>query len=133
MKRLVDFAGVLALLVLAGCAGEDAGMVSVKGKVTYKGKGLPSGTINFVPDTARSSYAELQPDGTYEMKAFPGTHKVFIIAQEDMSNRLPEDRSPTPASIVPNKYTAQATTDLEAVVEEGKDNTFNFDLKDEGK
>ena len=125
-------AGLLMLPILAavvGCLGEDAGMVTVKGKVTYKGKPVPNGTINFVPDTQRSSYTDIQPDGTYSLKAFPGTHKVFVIAQEDMSNRLPEDRNPTPASIVPNKYTHITTTDLVAKVED-KENTIDFDLKD---
>ena len=119
---------VLVLPVLLGCSSEDAGMVPVKGKVTYKGKPVPNGTINFVPDTERSSYADIQPDGTYSLKAFPGTHKVFVIAQEDTSNRLPEERNPTPASIVPNKYTHITTTDLVAKVKD-KENTIDFELK----
>ena len=126
------FIPMLAAALLAGCVNEDAGMVPVKGKVTYRGKPVPNGTINFIPDEQRTSYAEIQPDGTYSLLAFPGTHKVVVVAMQDQANRLPEDRSPLPPPIVPNKYTHITTTDLVAKVED-KENTIDFDLKDEAK
>jgi hypothetical protein len=121
---------LLALPVVAGCIDENAGMVPVKGKVTYRGKPVPNGTINFMPDEMRSAYAEIQPDGSYSLMAFPGTHKVVVMALEDMSDRLPEDRNPLPAPIVPTKYTHVTTTDLKAEVED-KENVIDFELKDD--
>ncbi len=124
-------AGILLALPLAvGCVSEDAGMVPVKGKVTYRGKPVPNGSINFIPDEMRSAYGEIQPDGSYSLMAFPGTHKVVVVALEDMSNRLPEERAPLPAPIVPTKYTHVTTTDLKAEVED-KENVIDFELKDE--
>jgi len=126
---------IAVLLLLAGCRDENAGLVPVKGKVTYKGKPVPNGTINFMPDSGRSAYAEIKPDGSYSLMAIPATHKVVVMALQDNTNRLPEERSPTPPPIVPVKYTHIATTDLKAVVEDkGKEaNTIDFELKDEAK
>ena len=124
---------VVGSLLAAGCNDENAGLVPVKGKVTYKGKPVPNGTINFMPDAGRSAYGEIQPDGTYSLMAIPATHKVVVMALADTSNRLPEERSPLPAPIVPNKYTHISTTDLTAKVEDkgSKPNEFDFELKDE--
>jgi len=122
-------------LLVAGCNNENAGLVPVKGKVTYNGKPVPNGTINFMPDAGRSTYGEIQPDGTYSLMAIPATHKVVVMALNDTSNRLPEERSPLPAPIVPNKYTHITTTDLTAKVEDkgSKPNEIDFDLKDDAK
>jgi hypothetical protein len=130
VRRLVFSA---LLLAVAGCADENAGLVPVQGKVTYQGKPVPNGTINFMPDSGRSAYAEIKPDGTYSLLAIPAAHKVVVMALEDNSARLPEERSPTPPPIVPVKYTHIATTDLTAKVEDkGKEpNVIDFDLKDE--
>jgi hemoglobin len=56
-------------------AGEKA---SVAGCVTYKGKPLPSGVINFVSATIYS--ARINKDGTYELPMIPaGKYKVSIV------------------------------------------------------
>jgi hypothetical protein len=128
-------------LSLPGCSGGGAGLAVVKGKITYKGKPVPNGTINFLPDdgTKPSATGEIQPDGSYELKTFLankpsngaviGKHKVVIVAMMDMANALPEQRTPLPPPIVPMKYTSPATSDLAANVE-NKENTIDFDLQD---
>lgn len=127
-------------LALAGCGGGTSRTAPVKGKVTYKNKPVPNGTITFIPvGYGTSATGELGSDGSYTLTTFksgdgaiPGKHKVIIVAMQDMSARLPEERNPLPPPIVPSKYTSIATTDLEVEVKEG-DNTHNFDLKDETK
>jgi hypothetical protein len=107
--------------------------------VTYKGKPVPNGTITFVPASGHHATGEIGPDGSYVLTTFrpgdgavPGAYKVFIVAMQDMAGRLPEDRTPLPPPIVPNKYTSIATTDLTADVKD-QENTINFVLNDERK
>jgi hypothetical protein len=57
---------------------------------------------------------------------------VVIVAMENMSNRLPEERNPLPSSIIPVKYTSLATSDLRADVKD-QENTIDFNLEDERK
>jgi hypothetical protein len=134
--------GALLVALPCGCSRGNQGLAVVKGKVTYNGKPVPNGTINFLPIDGNkpSATGEIQSDGSYAMKTFLGNrpsdgavigqHKVVIVAMVDMASRLPEERIPLPPPIVPIKYTSPATSDLTAEVEK-KENTINFDLKDE--
>jgi hypothetical protein len=139
VRAAVVFAALMVLL--AGCGGGSEGLAVVKGKVTYNGKPVPNGTVNFMPSDANkpSASGEIQPDGSYSLQTYVrnrpsegaviGEHKVVIVAMQDMAARLPEQRIPLPPPIVPVKYTSPATSDLKAEVEK-KENTINFDLKD---
>jgi hypothetical protein len=138
--------GLLIAFVIcaSGCGGSSDGLAVVKGKITYNGKPVPNGTVNFLPDDGNkpSATGEIQADGTYALQTFLGSrpsegavigkHKVVVVAMQDMATRLPEERSPLPPPIVPIKYTSPATSDLAAQVED-KENTINFDLQDAPK
>lgn len=139
MYRRIPTCGVLVVitLVLAGCGGSKIRTAPVNGKVTYKNKPVPYGTVTFIPESGGPpATGEIQPDGTFRMTtvtsgdgAIIGKHKVVIVAMEDMGDRLPEERNPTPPPIVPTKYTSPATTPLTTEVKDG-DNSPVFDLKD---
>lgn len=129
--------GLLAVAVtVAGCAGGKK-LHPVKGKVTFNGKAVPNGTISFIPQSGQTATGELQKDGSFSLKtpgvgegAATGSYMVIVVAMEDMGARMPEERTPLPPPLVPNKYTSAATTDLKAEVE-AKENVFSFDLKGE--
>jgi hypothetical protein len=125
------------ILLFTSCGPHGEATAIVRGKVTYAGKPVPNGTVNFIPDRGPSATGEIQPDGSYTLMTYKagdgaviGAHKVIIVAMQDMNNRLPENRTPLPPPIVPVKYTSLATSDLTADVQK-KENTINFDLKDE--
>ena len=129
-------AAALVFTLAAGCGGDRVKTYPVTGKVTYKGKAVPNGTVNFVPASGPSATGELQKDGTFTLMtvtagdgAVAGKHKVVIVAMADSKDALPEARSPTPPPIVPLKFTSLATTPLTADVE-AKGNVIDFDLKD---
>src|SRR5262245_46365839 len=131
----------LSLSLASGCGSGNSGLAIVKGKVTYKGKPVPNGTVNFNPinGTKPSASGKIQPDGSYTLETFLGNrpspgavigqHKVVIVAMQDQEGILPEQRAALPPPIVPSKYTHPNTTDLKADVE-NKENVIDFDLKD---
>jgi len=131
----------LALCTVPGCGGRSNGLAVVKGKVTYRGKPVPNGTVNFNPVNGNkpSASGRIQPDGSYTLETFLGSrpsigavigsHKVIIVAMQDQEGILPEQRAALPPPIVPAKYTHPNTTDLIAEVED-KENTIDLDLKD---
>ncbi len=138
--QLLFFRMVLVVVMLAagGCGPHGETTAIVRGKVTYKGKAVPNGTVNFIPVKGPAATGEIQPDGSYTLTTYKsgdgavlGKHKVIVVAMQDMGSVLPESRNPLPPPIVPMKYTSLATTDLTADVEQ-KENTINFDLT-EGK
>lgn len=126
----------LALALIASAVGcKESNLAIVKGKVTYKDQPVTSGTITFFAADKPSAYGDLQPDGTYTLKtdkpgdgATPGSYKVIVVAMQDQTNLLPEQKSPLPAPTVPVKYTGLATTDLTAEVEKNKENIIDFNL-----
>src|SRR5262245_45401784 len=138
---VVFIAATLALAPSSSCGSSANGLAIVKGKVTYKGKPVPSGTVNFNPVDGNkpSASGKIQPDGSYTLETFLGNrpslgavigqHTVVIVAMQDQEGILPEQRAALPPPIVPSKYTHPNTTDLTAEVEK-KENVIDFDLKD---
>src|SRR5262245_3718556 len=128
VSRVSCLIGVsVAALALAGCGSSGPKTAPVRGTVTYKGKPVPNGTVTFIPDAGHHATGDIRPDGSYTLTTFkpgdgavPAKYKVIVVAMQDMTGRLPEDRTPLPPPIVPNKYTSIATTDLVAEVKAGE-------------
>ena len=123
-------------LCLAGCGGGSR-TVPVRGTVTFKGKPVPNGTVTFIPDSGPHATGEIGPDGSYTLTTYktgdgavPGSYKVVVVAMQDTSTQLPEDRTPLPPPIVPTSTRASRHTDLKAEVKD-EENTIDFDLKGE--
>jgi hypothetical protein len=85
-------AGLISLLVIAGCVGTSnepmfsGKTIPVKGTVTYKGKPLKRGVVRFEPDAGREAEGTIGPDGTFTLTTFqpgdgaiPGAHRVAVF------------------------------------------------------
>lgn len=130
--------GVLLMVVTwMGCSSSgDLPTAQVKGKVTYKGKPVTSGTVMFVPDKGPAATGEIDKDGTYLLGTYDiddgavlGWHKVAITALEDIGGLLPEQPKALPAPTVPAKYLSQETSGLRVEVKSDV-NEFDFPLVD---
>lgn len=126
---------VVALAFLAGCSSKRGlETAPVSGKVTYKGKPLPNGTVMFVPGEGPAATGEIDKDGNYQLTTYAagdgavlGNHKVSITALADIGSALPEQRNPTPPSLLPAKYLSHDTSGLTVEVKRGN-NEANFEL-----
>jgi hypothetical protein len=137
--RLICALLVFATINVAGGCSKKGGMETapVSGKVTYRGKAVPTGTVMFVPGDGPAATGEIGSDGSYKLTTFSpgdgaviGTHKVTITALQGFGNALPEQRSATPPPLVPAKYLSGETSGLVAEVKPKTKNEVNFDLKD---
>jgi len=136
VRTLLLFSLVVALA--AGCT-RKGGLETapVSGKVTYRGKAVPTGTVMFVPDEGPAATGEIGSDGAYKLTTYTtndgavlGKHKVTVTALQGMGDALPEQRSPTPPPLVPAKYLSGETSGLTAEVKAVPNNEVNFDLTD---
>ena len=131
-------AAVLAAAALTGCGDSRQKTAVVRGKVTYKGKPVPHGSVTFMPTgSSPAATGEIQSDGKYTLTTYSsgdgavlGSHKVMIVSIQDTSAKLPEERNPLPPPLVPDKYTNPATTPLTAEVKD-QENTIDFELTGE--
>jgi hypothetical protein len=126
----------LSLIVACalGCGPDGEPTYPVKGKVTYKGKPLTSGTVMFAPLTGPPAIGLINEQGNYELGTYrdrdgavPGPHKVAIVCLDDTGDALPEKASGTPEPKIPAKYISAETSGLKADVAKSP-NQFDFDL-----
>jgi hypothetical protein len=134
--RAVCAAGLLFLA--AGCGAESLELAPVRGKVSYRGQPLRSGSIVFAPHPVRNgpgplARADIQPDGTFQLKsgttlgAVPGLHRVTVVAVTE-TPAVPGQRFTRPRSLLPEKYRDPELSGLSYTVEAGRENVVNFNL-----
>lgn len=129
--------GMAVLLVFAtGCGG--AGNVS--GKVTYQGKPLVWGTVQFEGSDGLIKQANINSDGTYAVQGVAtGAAKVAVSSinpkSSDFQPRVVEGRPPPPPRPevkgwfpIPEKYDTPHKSGLTYTIKAG-DNTIDIELK----
>jgi hypothetical protein len=132
----------------------------VTGTITYKGQAVEGASISFLPVSPDAEPAAGRTDasGTYTLTSvyavkggkgvLPGEYTVLVVKsamppdpdaeaynrgeidEQELTKRQNAKPAPRPIELLPEKYMHPGTTDLKATVEQGKDNTFNFDLTD---
>jgi len=132
--RLCFSVAVLVAVLVAGCDSEPASLNPVRGKVTYHGSPLYTGTIVFTPDesrgtTASLARAEIRQDGTYDLwsldvrGAKAGWYRVTIMAVEGSAG------GGVPRSLVPDKYRDPELSGLACVIKPDQENVVDFNLE----
>lgn len=137
MRRILM---ICLLLVPLGCDRGPA-MGTVTGKVTFDGKGVGEGTIQFFPlQPGPMAASRLAQDGSFELTTLKsgdgarvGEYTVVVVPPSDV-NRLQRELKPgQPWSAkfenIPADVRSELTSSLTAKVESGS-NTFTFDLKE---
>jgi len=131
-------AGML-LALASGCEPGSEPLALVRGKVSYKGIPLSTGTIVFTPDALRGTTgpmarSEIQPDGTYilQTQGLPGAtvgwHRVTVMALESRPVIGPDGDLITPRSLLPEKYRDPELSGLSCQIRGGQENRIDFKL-----
>jgi hypothetical protein len=98
-----------------GKGSADTGTVT--GKVTAKGKPVPGGEVVFRDKDDKDYKAELDKDGSYELKNLkPGEYTIWLRKKDPA------------ATLVPEKYTDPKTSGLKHEVKSGEQ-TFDISLR----
>jgi hypothetical protein len=125
------FALMMIAMLLAGCGPQQNGL-PISGGVTFQGKPLNQGTIQFSPAEGQETFSggSIQ-DGRYLLSAehglAPGKYQVRIYSSEgaaSQSDEPPGERVAPFRERIPAPYNSQTT--LAAEVKEAGDNTFDF-------
>src|SRR6185503_1032703 len=110
---------LLPMLLLAGCADRGPTRVTVKGNVTYQGKPLHSGLLQFVGPESYS-VASVQPDSTVIITdVAPGEIKVGVLEAPQSSGSSSGEKTassgPAPMNLPP-KYRDPAKSGVKYLV-----------------
>jgi hypothetical protein len=128
----------LTLLTLAavGCGGRG----DVSGKVTYKGKPLVFGTVQFEASDKTIKQANIEKDGSYTIPGVPvGEANVAVSSENPQSSAfqpLQREGVPPPPPLpkvegwfaIPPEYQDLSKPKLTYTVKRGQ-NTYDIDLK----
>jgi hypothetical protein len=136
--------GLAVSALFLGCGGpaDDLPRQAVSGTVTFKGKPLEAGMIQFQPGSAGVATAGQTEiaDGKYAISQseglVPGQYLVTITSATPKAAEaptsgppaMPGDAPPPPKETIPAQYNARSK--LTANVTKEGPNTFPFDLKD---
>ena len=119
------------LPLLIGCADSKS---ELKGKVTYKGALLNSGSILFQCESGPVENAQIQGDGTYVISGLPkGKAKVSVTVPQPpqpgpdgVITNEPGTYEPNPV-LIPNKYSNVDTSGLTVDIKDAQQ-TYDIDL-----
>jgi hypothetical protein len=155
VRSVAVVACVLSVFPASGCSRKSRLSVApVRGRVVYRGQGVPKATVIFHPaEVAIEKAKKLRPfayadgQGNFELKTYidgdgapPGTYRVSIIAvstgpmsrgRKDAPAGEPEAASVATVTIPPEvtaKYGNVETSGIEVTVHEGENNLEPFVL-----
>lgn len=135
--RVASAALAAFVLGLAGCGGDPLQRQAVSGTVTFKGKPLATGSIEFFPADPGVGTGSGAPigDGLFQIAKdkglSPGNYKVRVNAPDHVSQAPggapgSDSAGTPPKELIPAKYNANTT--LTAEVKKGAENVFTFNL-----
>ncbi|WP_339735985.1 hypothetical protein [uncultured Gimesia sp.] len=140
--RSTHFAIIFCSLIVSGCSGGSAEHIeraAVSGTITYAGKPLPEGTIQFVPDTDASgkplrgkAVQTNITNGAYSLAAGQGptvgTNKVLISAVKKTGKFEESDGQKIEIlkQYLPAKYNSNSTLKFEI---QAGENTTDYALE----
>ena len=128
-----------SLVLVAGCGEPNPlGRRAIHGKVTFEGKAVDYGAIQFEPDDPQhgvNSGAMIE-DGTYQIKVSqglpPGSYQVKISSpdrsQQQKVEDMPGDARTFAKERIPTKYNLKTTLKLEVPKARGS-HEANFNLQ----
>jgi hypothetical protein len=138
VRRIVVAAISFQLLFYLGCGPSGPEIARVKGTVTMDGQPLSNATVVFIPPNGRPSAARTNQEGNYVLNfsggrkgAIPGLNRIRITTLADPSVDEEGNSIPGQKETIPMRYNQMS--ELEFDVEDGKENTANFDLESGGK
>ena len=124
---------LLAVGFTVGC-GSATNLAPVTGTVTYQGKPLEQGAINFYPKQGRPTRGTIKDGKIVEVTSFqPGDGAPIgelKVAVQSVKPDYKDKSGMATISILPAKYGDPATSGLSATIERGKQNTLVFELTD---
>jgi hypothetical protein len=119
-----------ALLLVGGCGDK---MCKVTGEVTFDGKPVESGEVQFTPEDPhhRTEVGQIK-DGKFELRSTPGKMKVEVKASRAIpGTKDPLNPGPIIDSYIPARY--NTNTELTAEVTSGGPNHFTYHLESKKK
>ncbi len=131
-KTTIVLTGLLCAINFIGCSGggKELPSGSVSGTVTYQGKPVVEGRVDFESDPPGYGAGATIKDGQFAIEGgvVLGKYKVAIIPPPPPPPQPGVAPTDTDPADIPEKYRSLTTSDLTAEIKDGK-NELKFELK----
>ena len=149
MVKVSNVSRGLAIALLAALSvGCGAGKGNLEGKILYKGKALPVGTVSVFAEGNQVLSGKIGADGFYRVLDVPAGKAIVTVATPPpappvfvpavkpppiMDPNYPREMLPGPpvkTVPIPKRYADPAESALSVTIERGKTASFDIELKD---
>lgn len=120
---------VASLLMASGCGRSGPERFTVSGKVTYRSKPVPTGSVLFVPQRGPASASPIAADGSYRLEAVAGKHQVGVTAIAEPPPGANEMTYVAPPPLVPSKFARPDGSGLVVEVRPNEENKIDIELQ----
>jgi len=132
--KFLRSAPLALFLVCFGCGSSDDGRQALSGTVTFQGKALPQGSIEFAAKDASAQTGTTIEDGKFSIPAskglLPGSYRVRIYSSSETESEPgppgPESERQFAKELIPAEFNVNST--LTRDVKDGGDNVFKFKI-----
>jgi hypothetical protein len=136
MKNVIGWRGLAAMMawaLLSGCGGADGPpAVPASGTVTFQGKPISKGGIQFQPEKGRPASGTIA-DGKFTLSTYKegdgaivGKHAVAVSVTEEVKDK---DGDTTVKYLIPQKFANPTTSKITAEVPSGGKTDIAIDVK----
>jgi hypothetical protein len=129
----------IAATALIGLVGCGPGRGNVAGKVSYKGRAVVFGSVQFVGSDNTPTLARIEKDGSYHLDGAAAGEQVVLVNSPDPASSVPLDKAGKPREAppidpalwfpIPDKYANPQKSDLKFTIKPNTLNSYNIDLK----
>ena len=136
--KFICLLSIAVILPMVGCGKSGPKTYPVEGTVTYQGKTLPTGIVEFIPEAkgVKVFAAKIESNGHYRTEVAEGHYAVRIRMNALLRGRgtVEQDEGrdadvPVVDWLIPEKYSDTATSELTADVKAEKNQTIDFPMK----
>ncbi len=125
----VRFGLPVLLLLLLGCSDGGPATYPVSGIVSYRGEALPTGNVMLVPSQGPAFATSIGADGSYNIQAVAGTHRVVVTALQLGPAVEDEELYDPPPPLLPAKFGNAETSGIVVTVTADGDNQIDLVLE----
>ncbi len=127
--RVCCLSVAVLFLFCGGCGDGGPPKYKISGKVTYKQKIIPTGSVTFAPKGGGDLIVvAISDEGEYQLEAPAGEYEVAVAAIGEVADGVEGFKQMTPRPLLPDRFSYPARSGIVVTVVETELNAIDLSL-----